>query len=242
MAPLGAIVLAKLPFTHSLSPQCTHSSAISAKRTLAGSLTTGRFCLGRCPTFATTKTMVCEVIRTRAHSFIVLKTVFASTWSSPAKRSIYPIPSNPRHEEDEIFVYCMSTDVSKEIGRRFGVSVAVEITKPHEFLARVRSALAMRRRLRARQLVHQEVHYYEQHDPPIVDWALPERIAMRKPASFAWQKEYRLAVPAGNAFAVENVHVKLVSLGAPRPQRALAHPTLRLKLGRLKNICRVHVL
>lgn len=152
----------------------------------------------------------------------------------------YTLESTAR--EDEIFVYCMSTEVSKEIGRRFGVPVAVEITKPHEFLARVRSALAMRRRLRAQKLVHQEVRYYEQHEPPIVDWALPERIAMRKPASFAWQKEYRLAVPVGDAFAVENVHVKLVSLGAPRPPRALVHPTLRLKLGRLKHICRIHVL
>ena len=110
------------------------------------------------------------------------------------------------------------------------------------FLSRVRSALALRRRIRADKLMHQEVRYYERHEPPVVDWALPERIAMRKPASFSWQKEYRLAVPVGNAFAVENVQVKLVSLGAPRPPRAQVHPKLLLKLGSLASACRVHKL
>jgi len=144
--------------------------------------------------------------------------------------------------EDDIFVYCMSTEVNADIGERFKADVAIEITKPQVFFSRVRSALALRRRIKADKLMHQEVRYYERHEPPIVDWALPERIAMRKPASFSWQKEYRLAVPLGNAFAVENVQVKLVSLGAPRPPRAQAHPKLLLKLGPLASACRVHKL
>jgi hypothetical protein len=152
----------------------------------------------------------------------------------------YTLESTAR--EDDIFVYCMSTAVSREIGQRFGAQVAVEIIRPQEFLARVRSALALRRRLRPEKLVHQEVRYYQQHEPPIVDWALPERIALRKPLSFSWQQEYRLAVPLGDAFAVENVQVKLVPLGAARPPRAQAHPKILLKLGRLANICRSHTL
>ena len=152
----------------------------------------------------------------------------------------YALESTAR--EDDIFVYCMSTAVSNEIGQRFGAPVAIEIVKPHEFLARVRSALALRRRLRPEKLVHQEVRYYEQHEPPIVDWALPERIAVRKPISFSWQKEYRFAVPLGDAFAVENVQVKLVPLGAPRPPRAQTHPRILLKLGKLTKLCRMHTL
>lgn len=142
--------------------------------------------------------------------------------------------------EDDIFVYCMSTEVNKNIGQRFEADVAIEITKPQVFLSRVRSALALRRRLSADKLMHQEVCYYERHEPPNVDWALPEQIVMRKPAPFSWQKEYRLAVPLGNAFAVENVQVKLVSLGAPRPPRTQVHPKLLLKLGSLASSCRVH--
>jgi hypothetical protein len=152
----------------------------------------------------------------------------------------YSLESTAR--EDDIFVYCMSTEVNKDIGQRFKADVAIEITKPQVFLSRVRSALALRRRIRADRLMHQEVRYYERHEPPIVDWALPERIAMRKPASFSWQKEYRLAVPLGNAFAVENVQVKLVSPGAPRQPRAQVHPKLLLKLGPLGGVCLVHKL
>ena len=143
-------------------------------------------------------------------------------------------------KEDDIFVYCMSTELSSAIAKRFKAEVAVEITEPVKFLARLRSSLSLRRQLRVGQLVHQEVHYYEWHEPPIVDWAIPERIAMRKPKSFEWQKEYRLAVPKGDAFRVENVSVKLVPMDAVQLPRAKSHPQLLLKLGSLAKICRIH--
>ena len=143
-------------------------------------------------------------------------------------------------KEDDIFVYCMSTELDSEIGRRFKAQVAVEITKPHLFLSKLRSALALRRRIRSEKLISQPVRYYEQHEPPVVDWALPERIAMRKPATFVWQKEHRLAVPLGNAFSVESVSIKLVPLGSRTQTRAVSHPKLLLKLGSLANVCQVH--
>lgn len=143
-------------------------------------------------------------------------------------------------KEDQIFVYCMSTDLSEEIARRFKADTAVEILNHSRFLGGLRSALALRSRFRAEQLVHQPVRYYEWHEAPIVDWALPERIAMRKPKLFEWQREFRFAVPVGNAFAVENVTVKLVPLDAPPQPRAASHPSLLLKLGSLAKICRVH--
>lgn len=145
-------------------------------------------------------------------------------------------------KEDDIFVYCMSTVFSAGIAQRFRAEVAIEILEPVKFLARLRSSLHLRRRLRSDKLVHQEVRYYEWHEPPIGDWALPERIAMRKPKSFEWQKEYRFAVPVGDAFRVENVSVNLVPLDAVRPQRTKSHPYLLLSLGNLAKICHVHKL
>lgn len=145
-------------------------------------------------------------------------------------------------KEDDIFVYCMSTDLSSTIAERFKAEVVVEVTEPIKFLTRLKSSLSLHRQLRVNQLVHQEVRYYEWHEPPIVDWALPERIAMRKPKLFDWQKEYRFAVPRGDAFRVENVSVKLVSMDAVRPPRAKSHPQLLLKLGSLAKICRIHKL
>ena len=143
-------------------------------------------------------------------------------------------------KEDEIFVYCMSRTLSAEIAERFNAEVVVEITDPAKFLNLVRSALSLRRRFKVNQLVHQPVKYYEWNDPPIVDWALPERIAMRKPKRFEWQCEYRLAVPIGSAFDVENVNVNLVSVQHSRTSETRDFPKQILKLGSLKKICRVH--
>lgn len=145
-------------------------------------------------------------------------------------------------KEEEIFVYCMSTEISSDIAHRFDAEVAVEIFDPLKFLSLVRSKLSLRRRLRAEKLVHHQVRYYEWDEAPIVDWALPERIAMRKPKSFEWQKEYRFAVPVGDAFRVENVSLKLRAPGDLRLRRAMLHPELLLKLGSLSKICHVHKL
>lgn len=144
--------------------------------------------------------------------------------------------------EDDIFVYCMSYELSADLAKKFGTSTCVEIHKPVQFLHRLRAALTLRPRMRANALVHGKVCYYELHEPPIVDWALPERIAMRKLKHFSWQSEYRFAVPRGDAFAVENVSVKLVPLGGVRPPRASSHPSISLKIGSLSKFCKVHYL
>lgn len=145
-------------------------------------------------------------------------------------------------KEDDIFIYCMSTELCPKIAKRFNAEVAVEIYDPIKFLARLRTSLSLRRRFKTNQMVHEHVRYYEWHELPIVDWALPERIAMRKPKLFEWQKEYRFAVPIGDAFRVENVALNLVPMGTPRSVRPTNHPQQLLKLGDLSKVCRVHVL
>lgn len=143
-------------------------------------------------------------------------------------------------KEDDIFIYCMSTELSLETTKRFNAERVVEILDPVKFIALVRSSLSLRKKLRAEKLVHQPIRYYDWHEPPMADWALPEKIAIRKPSSFSWQKEYRLAVPLGDAFRVENVSVNLVLPGTTRPRRLTPHPSVLLKLGKLSKICRVH--
>ena len=84
------------------------------------------------------------------------------------------------------------------------------------------------------------INYYEQKDPPIVDWALPERIALSKPASFCWQQEYRFAFSVNGAFDVEKVTVRLVTEPRSRMPRAAAYPQRTLKLGNISGLCRIH--
>lgn len=133
-------------------------------------------------------------------------------------------------KEDEIFVYCMSQTLSIEIAKRFQAEVAVEIFDLAKFLNLVRYALSLRRRFKVNQLVHQPVKYYEWNEPPVVDWVLPERIAMSNPKMFEWQHEYRLAVPMGGAFNVENVNVNLVSINYSRTSDAKSYPKQLIKL------------
>ena len=144
--------------------------------------------------------------------------------------------------EVEIFVYCFSTKLSDDLARRFSADVCVEITNPPAFLAKISKALKLRARFRRSPIVHGPIKYYVPDDPPLGDWAVPERIALRKPQPFVWQCEYRLAIPKGDAFRAYNVVPKLVPLGAPRPPRSLAHPELRFKLGSLLSITRTHTL
>jgi hypothetical protein len=96
------------------------------------------------------------------------------------------------HEED-IFVYCLSTIFSKSLAEKFNAKTCVEILDSVRFLALSRNSLALRPSIKNKHLECGAVKYYELHDPPIVDWALPERIALSKPATFTWQSEYRIA-------------------------------------------------
>jgi len=156
--------------------------------------------------------------------------------------SVLPHSFEATVREDDIFILCLSTEKSASIATRFGAEQCVEIAHPLRFLARLRTSLGLRARLRASHLTHGPMRYYSPQEPPVVDWALPDRIALRKPASFSWQQEYRFAVPIGDAFAVEQVEVKLVAPGAERKKRIGGHPRMLLRLGSLSSICRLHQL
>lgn len=144
-----------------------------------------------------------------------------------------------RANEDDILVYCLSTQLSLHIARRFDAKFAVLVKDRGTFLARVRRALTHVPGADPKQLVHGAVKYVNEHDAPGVDWALPERIALRKPATFRWQSEYRIAAPVGDAFAVENVRLSLTSPAGDRPAKAQGHPQHTLRLGNLESICRL---
>ena len=142
--------------------------------------------------------------------------------------------------EDDIFVFCLSTILSQELATQFKTNVCVEIRNPALFISKIRGALSRRPSIKNKMLVHGEVKYYEPHEPPIVDWALPERIAMSKLEGFRPQQEYRIAFSINGAFDVENTRLQLVAPGTRRPKRATAYPERQFKLGSISKICRVH--
>jgi hypothetical protein len=106
-------------------------------------------------------------------------------------------------DQDNIFVYCLSTELSPELAKRFNASACIEIQDPEKFISMVRAEIPPKYKIQAKQLVHGSVYYYTKQEPPIVDWAVPCRIALSKQKEFDWQSEYRLAFAVGNAFGIE---------------------------------------
>ena len=143
-------------------------------------------------------------------------------------------------KENDIFVCCFSSELSETIAKRFNSASCVEIIDSPKFISMLRAALVRRPSIKNKTLVYGAVKYYALNHPPIIDWALPERIALSKPESFSWQNEYRIAFAKNNAFAVENVEVNLVPLGMRAKTNVTAHAQYKLKLGKLGKVCKIH--
>lgn len=143
-------------------------------------------------------------------------------------------------KEDDIFVYCLSATSSGILAERFETKTCIEILKPMLFIGLIQAALNRRPSIKNKHLAHGLVKYYERHEPPIIDWALPERIALSKLSSFLWQDEYRIAFALNGAFDVYNVETKLAQLGEQRNVRSSCYPERLFKLGSLSKICKIH--
>jgi len=164
------------------------------------------------------------------------------TLTETQEKRILPHSFESAANEDDIFVFCLSTALSPELATQFNANACIEIVNPQRFISGVRSALLRRPSVKDKTLVHGNVRYYAPDEPPIVDWALPEKIAMSKLnlCSYSAQNEYRLAFAVNGAFKVENTRLRLVTPGERRHPRSVGHPERLLKLGNLSKLCKVH--
>lgn len=145
--------------------------------------------------------------------------------------------------EDEIFVYCLSALCNESLAKDFKTKTCIEIVKPMIFIGLIRNAIERRSSIKNKQLTHGLVNYYLPSDPPLGDWALPEKIALSKLSlpSFTRQKEYRIAFAVNRAFDVYNVNTKLVLQNEQRDKNKYKnYPEKVFKLGDLSKICKVH--
>lgn len=108
------------------------------------------------------------------------------------------------------------------------------------FIAGIRAALLRRPSIKNKKLIHGDINYYSPDQPPIVDWALPDRIAMSKLSIYRSQQEYRIGFAINGAFDVERTRVRLVASGERRIPRTDKHPEWQFKLGKLAKLCKVH--
>ena len=143
----------------------------------------------------------------------------------------------PRHN---ILVLCASNQISPHVAERFG-GFCVEVD-PDVLTARLRQRANATAHFDYEQIVSTNVEYRAKDKPPGTDWARPERLALTKPETFAWQDEYRIAVPTRGAFDVEAVDLLLHSgVELPRVPKAVA-PGVVLKFGNLADHAVLHQL
>lgn len=141
----------------------------------------------------------------------------------------------PRHD---IFVLCSSNQLSPHLAERFG-RFCVEVN-PEVLIARLRQRANAKAQFDYEQIVSSNVDYRANDIPPGVDWALPERLALKKPTSFSWQQEHRIALPTRGAFTVEAVDVLLHSGDEPPPIAKVAASAVIIKVGNLANHAKLH--
>lgn len=140
----------------------------------------------------------------------------------------------------EIFVFCLSRELSAELATKFTADICVEIMEPGLFLSRIRMALQLRKWVKQGRLLHGLVDYYSPETEPLAEWAVPERMVMRKTTDYVDQAEYRLAFARGDALQLENVVTQIKTAQDFTQPTLDGHPEHKLRLGSLKKLCKVH--
>ena len=142
-------------------------------------------------------------------------------------------------KENDIFVYCLSQERSKDLAAKFESPFCVEVRDPIRLFGRVASSARLRSRL-DRHVYSGAVDYRRLAAAPGVDWALPERVAFIKPEGWAWQKEHRIVLGLKGAFDVENVECALESGEREPGAPAAAAEPLILHVGNLSKMTELH--
>lgn len=164
------------------------------------------------------------------------------TNSNTGEKLLLPSTFEASVKERDIYVFCLSQSGTSQLAEEFKADTCIEVHNPVALLTKVRSALALRRWVRNGLLLHGQVEYYSPEEPPLAEWAVPERMVMRKTSEYSHQQEYRLAFARGDALGVYNVTTQIKSRHDAIQPTLEGHPEHILKLGSLSRICRVQSL
>lgn len=163
------------------------------------------------------------------------------TNTTTGEKFLHPGSLEATVKDREIFVFCTSKELSPSLAEEFKADVCVEITEVATLLSRLRSALRLRSWVKKSRLLHGAVDYYSTEAPPLAEWAVPERMVMRKTHEYSYQAEYRFAFGRGDSLTVENVVTQITMESGQVAPTLEGHPQHILKLGSLRKACKVHI-
>lgn len=163
------------------------------------------------------------------------------TKSETGEKILLPEATFKSHiSTDDIFIFCTSNKLSNELATNFKSNVCVEITNIAKFISGIRGALSIRPSIKDKQLIFGEVNYYSINNPPIIDWALPEKIALSKLDCYRNQSEYRFAFAINNAWHMSNTK-QAIDFGGNRVNKIRdKYPEKKLKIGNISKFCKIH--
>jgi len=144
-----------------------------------------------------------------------------------------------RVQSDDIFVFCLSTELSATLAHEFETTTCVEFHDPAKLIAGIRAALLRRPSVKSKRLLSEPVHYYDSGDQVGVKWALPDSITMSKTRDFDWQCEYRLAFAVNDAFSAGATQQAFVFPNGRWERSSSDYPEKLLKVGDLRRYCTV---
>jgi hypothetical protein len=136
--------------------------------------------------------------------------------------------------QEEIFVFCASRSLTKELRTRFTAVACVEILRIPRLCERIKKALPANATFRAGR-----VEYYDQSEGASPRWALPDQIAMSKFKNYQWQDEFRFIFCLTDALGFEKGTLRLVK-GEARASKTAEHREYLVKTQNLRDICRLH--
>jgi hypothetical protein len=145
---------------------------------------------------------------------------------------------NSSVNQNDIFVYCASNQLSADLAERFG-PFCVELPDPDILVRRLKMRAHPTSQLDYEQTVCGKVDYREHSREPGADWALPERLVLIKPECFAWQDEFRIAVGKRDTMNVENVGLTIRAGAAAAVFEPVPAPIF-LKVGKLADLVTLH--
>lgn len=142
-------------------------------------------------------------------------------------------------KSDDIYIYCLSTEYSKEIAERFESRICIEFLAPVHLIGLIKRCVRLRSALDKKKIFYGQVDYRSAPAMPAATWALPEKVAFIKPEAWAYQREYRIVVGKTGVFDVQNVDIVL-ERNTPNIISQAKNPPIKLCLGDLSASTKLH--
>lgn len=143
-------------------------------------------------------------------------------------------------DSENIFIFCVSNKLSRELAQEFKADVCVEFTNAAHIISKLRSAVSIRKKIKPNRLFHGEVKYYSEEEAPGIKWAFPNQIAMRKLNWFSSQEEYRFMFSLNSALEFNKTAQRIRIGEKTKAKRTEPYPEHILKIGNIKKWCMVH--